>query len=84
MLWLWTGRLYHRVFAPGYQYPYPNTGNGYGKDDIRGTNATTRYHKIIVLRHASCSLYYFIFVVGDDFNPLQLHAQGKAESGEIC
>ena len=51
--------------------------------NIRRADAATCYHEIIIFGHAPGRLYYLIFVVGDHFYSLQLHAQGEAEFGEI-
>jgi hypothetical protein len=51
---------------------------------IRRTDATTGDHKIIILRHASCRLYYFGLIICNDLYPFQLHAQREAEFCQIC
>lgn len=52
-------------------------------EHLRRPNATTGYHKIIVLGHAACRFYDVVFVVGNDFNPLQLYAERETPPREI-
>lgn len=50
-------------------------GEGYE----RGTNAARGYHKVIFAGHAAGSFYYVGLIVWDNFDTLEIDAEGEAE-----
>jgi hypothetical protein len=46
------------------------------------SNAARCHYKVVVLRHALGGLDDFRFIVGDDFDALEVDAEGEAEFGE--
>lgn len=59
------------------------SGHASIEGDIRRSNSTTRYYKVVVLGHASGRLYYFILIVCYDFDSLQVDAQREAEFSKV-
>ena len=75
---LLTGRLYRRVCSR-----LVSAATKTLPSIIRRPNATTRYHKIVVLGHPPRCFYNLFFIVGNNFDSLQLYAQGETEFRKV-
>ena len=51
---------------------------------LRWANAARCDDEVVVVTHAAACFYNLALVVANDFYPLEVHAEGKAELGHVC